>query len=554
MKPKIIILGFLLFLVIVFGFYLKTTLSTHIVFGDEGFHVRLSQLIAENREYMTWFGTNLDKTGFGRPPLFNILQASFLFVFGFHESIIKILTPFIAVMTGLALFLLAKKLYNIRIGLLSSITLVTLPSFVTYSVLFYTDILFTFYTTLFILLFLLYIKDDNRKYLMLSAIFASLAFLTKITSVIFLAFVALSFVYLLARMKTWPKIKIFREAFIFTVIFLFFTSPFLLRNFYYYQTALCDTPLPFFDNFGCYMSDFEQKYKFPPRSGEGQGTESSLLRFGLSNFINFAYGGWSDNVGPLKFIYKILTPFANSLTQFTGLAFSSLFLIMGLLGGVIILAIKREHIGILLLTLLALIFIVIYQAKYRTEDTARHILSWAPFLAILSSVYWNEVYRFLNRFYKYLGMAIIVLVLLIGLQNLTSKLSAMESVKQFSPLFFEACDWVKENLSKDSMLMTFWGYRAGYNCQRHVSSGYADIRLSNDPEYMSDFAKQHGVTHFFIQKFSIRPEAARETYSIEFVKLLEDNPEYFEKVYENGPPLENCFTQVCDGNIIYKLV
>ena len=103
--------------------------------------------------------------------------------------------------------------------------------------------------------------------------------------------------------------------------------------------------------------------------------------------------------------------------------------------------------------------------------------------------------------------------------------------------------------------MTFWGYRAGYNCQRSVSTGYADIRLSDDPEYMTYFAKQHGITHFFIQKFSIRPEATRETYSIAFVSLLENNPDYFEKVYENGLPLEACFNQgACDGNIIYKLV
>ena len=122
-------------------------------------------------------------------------------------------------------------------------------------------------------------------------------------------------------------------------------------------------------------------------------------------------------------------------------------------------------------------------------------------------------------------------------------------------MFFQACDWVKINLPEDSVLMTFWGYRAGYNCERNVSPGYADIRLSDNPQYIDSVAQQFGITHFFIQKFSISQDASRESYSVAFVQLLENNPQYFEKVYENGPSLQECINAGgCDGNIIYKVI
>ena len=83
---------------LLFVLEMQVVLTTRINFGDEGFHIRMAQWIAEKREYPVWVpfeGTKLERSGFARPPAWNMLEASFMFIFGFHEVVVKFLTPFI---------------------------------------------------------------------------------------------------------------------------------------------------------------------------------------------------------------------------------------------------------------------------------------------------------------------------------------------------------------------------------------------------------------------------------------------------------------------------
>ncbi|MBI2547530.1 MAG: glycosyltransferase family 39 protein [Candidatus Aenigmarchaeota archaeon] len=547
-------------LVLLFAFvlYLKTTLPNPITFGDEGYHTELSKWMAEHQEYPVWIpfeSSKLMYSDFGRPPLFNILQAGIFSIFGFSELIVKVLTPFIAVLTGLGVFLLVKRLYGKEIGLLSSILLITLPSFVTYSVLFYTETLFTFYTTLFILSLLISINEDSKKYWMLSALFGGLAFLTKNNGVVFLLFLPLIAIYLLIKEKNKPQIQLFRNYFIFAVIFLLVISPFILRNYYYYQAPMC-YPLPLLDTSKCNVSNFVPKYSFDTRTIQG-GTENSVFTLGLTNYINFAYGDWSpDSTGLLRPIYSILNPLQTlSGNMFGGLSLSSVFLFVGLIGGIFLFLREHTTIGIALLIIMVTFFTIFYQSRERAEDASRHTLLWAPLIAVLASVFWVNVSKLSNKYGKYILIGFVVLALLLGLQQAMGKLATMSQVKQFSPTFFEACDWVKANLPKDSLLYTFWGHRAAYSCDRTISPSIADIVLSDDPAYVNDVAHQNGITHIFIQKFSITQQPTKESYSVSFVELLENSTKYFQKVYENGPSLNDCLNKgACDGNIIYKVV
>jgi hypothetical protein len=123
--------------------------------------------------------------------------------------------------------------------------------------------------------------------------------------------------------------------------------------------------------------------------------------------------------------------------------------------------------------------------------------------------------------------------------NISGKLDIMFRVKQFSPAFFEACDWVKNNLPENVSLYTVWAHRAVYNCQRDAvaTTAASDIALSKDVNYTLALAKQLGITHLFVQKFSIDPQNNRyaENYDLDWVQFLEDNPKAFVKIYENGP-------------------
>lgn len=519
-------LVFLIIVGLVFILEMNTTLKSNIVFGDEGFHAGISRWISQNKEYPQWnpLGyTNLSQTNFARPPLFHLLEAGFLFVLGRHELIFKFLSPFTAALTVIAFYLLVKRLYNKELGLISSLIFIGLPSFVTYAVLVFDEILFVFNMLLFTFTFLLAIKENSRKYWVLSAVFAGLTILTKNVGIVLILFIPLSFLYIFIKEKNF-KYNVKRFA-AFAIIILLVTGPFFLRNIAHYNTPVCyGLPILNQDTTGCEKFEVVEKRSFEVRTLSG-GTENSIMRFGLLNFVTFAYGNYW-------------------------------FILVGLIGGLIILLNKQnEKINSLLLIAMVLVLYVLYLTYGRAEDASRQILFWASIMVVISAHYWGEIYKLLQNYNKYLGLIVIGMILFFGYQNITEKLPVMQSVKTFSPSFFEACDWVKGNLPEDVRIMTFWGHRAAYACERTISPGWADIRLNDDAEDVVNVAEMHGITHFFIQKFSITQQPSRESYSLGFVALLENNSDKFEKVYENGPPLDQCLQQgSCDGNIIYKVV
>ncbi|MDI6825969.1 MAG: glycosyltransferase family 39 protein [Candidatus Aenigmarchaeota archaeon] len=527
-RPEIIIL--LVFLSIILVLKLQVTFNSPIAFGDEGFHTRMAQYMAEEVEYpvLTGMGeTKLNYGGFVRPPLFNLLEGSFFLLLGHEDSIIKFLTPFTTFLIGIVVYLLTKKIWNEKVGLIAAIFSVTIPSLVTYSVLFYTDTLYTLYVTLFFLLFLIAMKDDNKKILILAGIFGGLAFLTDISGLAIYPFVLIGLLYELMIKKKFSNI--IKKYTILLSILILIPSTFLIRNIYYFNNPLCrDLPLiNIFDNSKCSTDEFEEKYHFAGRV-EQVGTEQSVYSMGIVNYLDFAYGN----------IWLIL---------------------LGTFSGLIILFSKRRYVTSYIAIYLLLFFVMFYFSTDRAEDTARNTLGWVPVFALVSGVYFAELYNFLKNYQKYIALVVFLAIFFFSYQNVRSKLDVMFRVKQFSPIFFEACNWVKENTPKNVSLYTVWGWRALYNCQRNaVGTGtIPDIALSRDVNYTVDVAKQHGITHIFIQKFSIdyRNQHFSENYDIDFVKFLEDNPQHFKKIYENGPSLEQCLQQGgCDGNIIYEIV
>lgn len=521
---KLEIWAILVFLTVVLILNLQVSISSPIVFGDEGFHTRLAQWIAEEKEYPVWNpfeGTKLMKEGFSRPPLFNMLEASFLFVFGFNEIIIKFLTPFVAMLTGIGVFLLASKLYNRKVGFIASIISATIPSFVTYSVLFYTDVLFTFYFSLFALMFILANVQKNKKYWLLTGVFGAFSMLTKTPGYAIFPILAFGFLYQLYKRR--EVFDIIKKYFIVAIPIVVIISPFFLRNIVYYGTPDC-VGIPLIDTSGCDINEFEAKYEFSGRT-EQVGSEASPLKMGVVNYLNFVYGNiW-----------------------FVPLAF---------LCGLFILISKKEGVNaFLLLVILTLVFMLYKTINTRAEDTARFTLGWVPIIALVGGIYLENLFNFIKKYQKYLALIVFVFVIFFGYRALTEKLNVMKQVKRFSPTFFEACDWVEENTPEDALISTIWTHRATYNCQRNVCGTFADIRLSEDIDYTLSVIEQHGITHLFIQKFSMSENPSlSEKYSIDFVQFLENNPDHFEKIYENGPPLEECLQgSGCDGNIIYEV-
>jgi len=523
-KPELILL--LIFLGLVFFIQLKVSFENPIVFGDEAFYARFAELVAENKDYPIWWPvhfTKLDKAGNSGNPLWVLTIAGFL-LFGLGETAIRFLPPFITFLIGLTTFILAKKMYNEKVGFIASVIAVTIPAMVTYSVLIYTDVLTTLFILMSFLAFFLAEREDKKVFWIVSGIFGTLAFLTKKTGFTAYIFFGLFLLYKIFKEKNLLK-PLKRYSLLIAVLILL-PSTYFLRNFYYYKTPTCDIPYisKFFDTSGCSVHDFEHKYEW-----EGtivrEGTSESMYKIGLMNYLNFAYG-------EIWFV-----PFSLCCGLFALFSFRK----------------KTSDTPILIILLVSLLVFYMYGSG-RAEDINRYTLTWTPFIALVSARWFAIVYEFIKKYQKYLALIIFVLVLAMSYQNLKSKSEVMASVKQFSPSFFEACDWTKENLPEDVILTTIWGHRAVYNCKRNAIGHYNDIFLSRDTNYTKEVAQKTGITHIFIQKFSMYDKPLEEKYSVESVIFFEEHPETFKKVFENGLPLEQCLQQGgCDGNIIYEI-
>jgi 4-amino-4-deoxy-L-arabinose transferase-like glycosyltransferase len=524
----------LAFLAVVMYMELQVTFGTPISFGDEGFHTRMAQWIWQKVEYpvnVIFEGSPVSMTSFKRMPLWELTEAGFFFIAGFSETIVRALTPFISFIAAIAVFALGKKLYNEKVGFVAAILIATIPSFVTYAVLFYTDVLFALYFALFALTLALALRENRKKYWLMTSIFASLAFLAKTPGVVVFFMLGLAFLY--EMMKKGKSLQVFKKYAIIVAIIAVIVGGYAARSFYYYHSPDPNIPMEKISSFFTVkegIDTFVPKYSFAGRT-DTTGTETDVISMGIVNYFTFAYGNvW--------------------------------LVVFGAIAGALIILTKRDKAGFVLLATIAMVVtLVIAEPLFlsRAEDASRSTLAWVPIIAIVAAIYYDDIYTFLTSHLKQFGivaLVIFVAVAYLGYVELGSKVATMAQVKVFSPMFFSACDWVKANLPDDSRLVTIWSHRAAYNCQRTVVGNFPDISLSRDVNYTLNVTKEWGITHIFIQKFSIdftNPHFS-EKYDADYVSFLSANPDHFKVVFENGPTMDQCQQQGgCDGNIVYEV-
>jgi len=518
----------LVFLGIVAVYEMILTFSSPIAFGDEAFHTSVSRWIASHQEYPIYlpeYGTNIFKNGFFRSPLWNILQASFYFLFGFSDMIVKFLVPFIAVLTSLSIYALVNKLYSQNAAIISAIIAISVPSFITYSVLFYPECLLVLFMTITFFTTFLAFKTNRRKYLFLSGIFAALSVLTDASGYVTIPFLALAFLYqmfekrsIVHNMKFWiPAI----------VVFAIILTPHFIRNVVYYKTVTCQFP-NIFSTIHCNINpNYTPQFKFEGVLSSTS-TSAEFLRFGVVNYFNFAYG------------YVFLAP---------------LFAI----AGIVLSAYRREVSDILLLISLFVFLLIFYQSLAgRVEDLMRNLVSSTPIVALFAGLYANEIAEFLKKYHKETVWILIIFVFIISFFNAHNRIDTMTSVKQFSPSFIQACSWANQNLPQNSLLLSFYTAATVYNCDRHAQwdlTDGADILLSQNVTLAKERLKANGFSHIFVQKFAITSQKISGGYWTGFLDMLNQNTNSFKVVFENGPDLLTCTRQGgCDGTIIYEIV
>ena len=519
----LVLIGFLL---VVFYFEINVTLNGPIAFGDEGYHTYIAKEMGTLVEYPIFnpAGTLIHKEGFSRPPLFNLFEGSFYFLFGFSEIIVKFLLPVLSFFLGLAAFVLFRKLYSAPVSFISAIVLVTAPAIATYSVLFYVDILFVYWFLFAVSFFLLAIKEEKKKYFLFSGIFTALAILTKTPGYILIAFYGLYFLY-----ELWQKkniVFVLKKYIPLGIIVTLMLVPFYLRNYAYYKTPICG--LLFFPTEKCNIDIQYINHEDFVQNTQSASSNASVYKLGLTNYFQFAYG----------FLW-----------------FIPLFAAVGIIYALG----KREKVEIAVLLLLLVgspLFLLTYQG--RAEDASRYTLFAIPFFALFIGIYFEKIMEVLKGYYKYFGTIFLLLILIISYYNFSSKVLAMPQVKEFSPLFFDACNWVKQNLPQNTILLSLYTHPTIYNCQRQAIwelQDLPDIILSNNATLVTQRLKVNGIDYIFVQKFALSGQSYRSSYPLSFIAFLEQNSQTFKKVFENGPSYNSCVqSQGCDGTAIYQVV
>ena len=536
-KPEIFVL--LTFLFIVLFLELQVTLNSPIVFGDEGWHTRISQYMAENLDYPKWGnvieGTKLFKPDYSRLPFMNLLEAGFYLVFGFHDVIIKFLIPFVGtILLGVVVFLIGLEIKNKETGMIAAIILMSIHALLTYSVLFYPDIFVSFYLAFFLLSFVKAKKYNKKIYWVLTGILAALAFLPDASGYVIFPSLVFMFFYLLYEKKEF--LTILKNYIILIVIFILIISGHFLRNTLLFGSPFCS--LGVLRDFMGKSCGEELKYKSKYNYViSNTGVESSILKVGLVNYLLFVFGN-------IWFI-----PFAS---------------ICGLFA---IILEKKSDVVYVFIILLTFLFILYGSFYGRIEDLSRNMIGTVPFIAIIAGFYLEVLYSFLKTFSKYFIILFILLIMSVSLWSIYPKLQSLKQVKGFSPYFFDACNFIKQNTTKNALLTTIWDHGTIYNCQRRATSlshmsDSPDIVVSGNLTLVLERLKANEITHIFIQKFSISKTMSLELYPLDFVKFIESHPEHFIKIYENGPSISDCEKQngfnqngdlICDGSLVYQI-
>lgn len=520
-KEKYVWYGiFLLVLLVSLGINLRVATSTPIIFGDEGYYGSRGEWTLENLKIPKYYHIYSDNTLFNTFDLdvhYAIFAVSSFFLFG-GEILVKALDPMLAILTGLMVFLFARRFYSYKTGILSMFFFLILPCVITYSIFLYTDMLFTLFMISSLYFLLRGVKEDSNKYILISGIFAGFSILNKeVGFFIIIMYLIVAFFY----RKEWLK----RFGLILIMILIFATPLYGLHNF----VLLGNPGLPVISQYfptEWHSPDLEILNQEKIEQSQ-RGTYAGIFQYGILNYIQFSYG-----LGVFVFI------------------------VMGL--SYLFYRKKRDDIIILLWIALLFASIYYYTGEGKVESLSRWLLAAMPLFAISAGISAEKIYDFLKSYGenmgKVIGILFIFMIVIFGLSSANAKATGLEPIKTWSPAFVKGCDWIRRNTLEDSKIVCIWEHHGMYHCKRDMYwaslPNKDDIVLNaNDTSY--ELLKKEDMDYIYFQKFSISFEKSSEIYPVEFVNYVK-NSDKFEKVYEYP---ENClYGQGNDCVVVYKII
>lgn len=508
---------------------LSITLASPIVFGDEGFYASRGAWIWENKQIPQYYHIQSQseafKVHFIRPPYMMTLLAS---VFGLGgELLVKAFLPFVNIITAILLFLFVKKIFSEEAGVLSSLSLVIMPSVITYTILLYVEAVSALFITASMFFLYLAMTENRKRHYLISAACGGMAALTDVGGFIIPILYFFGVLYFCrSNLKEFGK-----KFLILIVIFILVISPwYFLHN---YMQA---------NTFGIPVLDRLTKgssiviLKEIPQVNEGSkafsglaagSTNDSIIKMGVTNYIEFAYSQLVVLFASIGLFYMFMN--------------------------------KKKAEGFIILWFMLVLAVNYYLSSGgRAEDAARALLVTAAPMAVLAGLCSGKIFSSLKEYRREGALIAIIFVAILVVWTLNAanaKAQALKPVKQFAPSFFQACDWIKQNTEQGSLLVTLWQHRAEYACRRDtvwISDPGIDQAVLAKNGNTTQIFKLHGADYIFIQKFSISQGNQGEAYPADFVNFIANSPDY-KLAYETEP---NCLTKgdVADCSLVYKIL
>lgn len=525
-----LLLVFLSFAVTILVLELTVIQNSPIAFGDGAYHAYIAKYIGTTSAFPKVLPA-LDSF-YTYSPLLHLLLGVF-YTSPSGEMLAKAFIPILVFITGLAVFVTVSRLFSKRAAFIAAVLIITIPIVVTYSVVIYTDILMILFFALSSMFTLIAEKYSIKKYWILAVVFGGLSFLSKGIGVISFGFIGFVLLYKLIKKEFGFK-EFLKLGIIVSCVAALVVGGWLIRNIIFFQTLDCNLPLPTAGN--CVKETISPEvYENFEGYVTPSGSNVGVLNFGLKNFIVFMYGNlW---LVPLCVII-----------------------------GIILLLARREKVGYFKLVLLFLAVLPALVISYmgfkadvdqRTEDIARYLILSAFVVPLIAAVFIDDFSEAIKKYWKYLPIVVVVIIIIISWINFKDKLDVMASVTQFSPAFFEACDYIKSNTETDAKFLTLWAAPTIYNCERTArweSDQLPDIVLSQNLTTVLNGLKAQNTSYIFIQKFGLSQVPYQASIPVSFVQFLENNPDRFENIFENGPGLQDCIAQGgCDGTMVYRV-
>jgi len=433
-----------------------------------------------------------------RPPLFNLILGFVFSIFGASFTIAKLVVVLFTTSVLLPIYLIAKRLYDERCAIYSTILLVTLSSFflsLTFEVVVYSAVAY-----LCLCFFYLYLK--RGKYWTYTAILAALSYLTHTSSVIII-FSLILFDLLSNRREIFNRIRsrhisIKIEYFYPIAIFIIIISPWLIRNY-----LIFDDPIYTTGKYVPFCKDYQALFTLIPP------TLQDYLNFVLTpiNFIQTKLGAIFLTFFPRPYSVTFSTWDIQALWDPVKINWALAgFLSYPLLIVVIYLIIRKPHEMIPFLFYIGMIlclFLIGFRIGY--------MLSFLLPQCVLLGIFGINAVKNKKVFIYFIG--IILVLQCIGIVYDRSKSKEIPDQELYS--------WIKNNISKDEKIM---------NCDVHAIAYFTGrggfITPNEDMSTILNCIKKWDVDYFIVGNVDLRVRDID-------IKLVEEKYKLFKVIKEN---------------------